>query len=237
MEEAIPVILYEIEHNPEPEQTGTININLITDRPVDVDPILTRSIISRSLLAKEFIEDAESPGKEDVHNFLTEARVDDSDATSLMQKLIRLAIQVTSSVEYCPHYALSIWLTLDPVPSSKEGSVLLDDSQFDEVIRASLDDYETNIGFRPASKLGVKSLSKRIYKKKRKMTSSLITTDQCTICLEEFQTGRKVVTLSCGHEFDNKCIKKWFKVSHFCPLCRSELPCEDDEIFQTTKVF
>ncbi|CAH2070023.1 unnamed protein product [Thlaspi arvense] len=243
--EATPDFTYEIENNPEPQEIGTIVIYTTFLSQVNMDPILTRSRFSCSLPTTEFIEDNASPRKEELYSFLKESGVDEDDTIKLIEKLIELALSVTSSVEYRPHYALSIWLTLSigVVPSSQE--LVLDDSQFEEAIRASLDDYERNIGFRPASKLGVGSLSRRRYKRKPKTslvsncktkgkTSSI--TNHCTICLEEFKNGRKVVTLPCGHEFDNKCIVKWFKVSHVCPLCRFELPSEDD-FSQTTTIF
>ncbi|CAA7028689.1 unnamed protein product [Microthlaspi erraticum] len=73
---------------------------------------------------------------------------------------------------------------------------------------------------KPASKVEVESLSRKVYKK----TSS---SDMCTICLDEFKTGERVVTLPCGHEFDDRCILEWFATNHVCPLCRFQLPRED----------
>ncbi|ESQ43099.1 hypothetical protein EUTSA_v10015768mg [Eutrema salsugineum] len=299
--EAIPEITYLMEHNPELQETGEMVIHTTFNGLVDMDPTVTQSRFSCSLPATEFIEDEASPKTKELYNFLTEElRVDEFDAITLLQKLIQLAISLTSSVEFCAHYALTMWLTLNVVPLNQGSD--LDDSPFEEVIRASLDDYERNIGFKPASKLGLGSLSTRIYKrrpktilvsdrktkrkiilvgesktkrrkislvsesktkrrkislvaesktkkrkislvaesktKKRKIslvaesktkrkTSSM--SNHCTICLEEFKEGQEVGTLPCGHEFDNKCIEKWLKVGHTCPLCRYELPCEDDD--------
>ncbi|CAH2070021.1 unnamed protein product [Thlaspi arvense] len=229
--DATPEITYEIVNNTGPQEIGTTVIHTNFVSQVNMDLILTRSRLSCSLPTREFIEDEASLGLEELYNFLKESRIDEYGALKLIQKLIEIALCVTSSVEYCPHYALSMWLVIDVEVPSSQGSVL-DDSQFEEAIRASLDDYDRNMGFRPASKFGVGSLSRRRYKRKPKTslvsnyktkgkTSSI--TKHCTICLNEFKNGRKVVTLPCGHEFDNKCIVKWFKVSHVCPLCRFEL--------------
>ncbi|CAA7043423.1 unnamed protein product [Microthlaspi erraticum] len=242
--EAIPVFTYQIETNPKPQEIGTIVINTNIVGPVDMDLILTRSRFSCSLPTTEFIEDEASPRKKELYDFLIESGVNELVAITLMLKFIQTAVNITSSAEYCPYYALSVWLTLNVVTSSQES--LLDDSQFEEAIRASLDDYETNIGFRPASKEGVESLSRRIYKSKpktslvadcksKRRTSSIAS--HCTICLEEFKSGIMVATFPCGHEFDNKCIVEWCKVSHVCPLCRFKLPCEDGDFSQTTTVF
>ena len=78
----------------------------------------------------------------------------------------------------------------------------------------------------------VKTLIRKVYTKniekenmnKKKKKNSL---EECTICLEEFKNGGRVVPLACGHEFDEECIVKWLETSHVCPLCRYELPCED----------
>ncbi|XP_024011209.1 E3 ubiquitin-protein ligase RING1-like [Eutrema salsugineum] len=242
--EAIPEITYLMEHNPELQETGEMVIHTTFNGLVDMDPTVTQSRFSCSLPATEFIEDEASPKTKELYNFLTEElRVDEFDAITLLQKLIQLAISLTSSVEFCAHYALTMWLTLNVVPLNQGSD--LDDSPFEEVIRASLDDYERNIGFKPASKLGLGSLSTRIYKRRpktilvsdRKTKRKIILTkrktssmsNHCTICLEEFKEGQEVGTLPCGHEFDNKCIEKWLKVGHTCPLCRYELPCEDDD--------
>ncbi|XP_010418827.1 PREDICTED: E3 ubiquitin-protein ligase RING1-like [Camelina sativa] len=74
----------------------------------------------------------------------------------------------------------------------------------------------------PASKLVVKSLARKMYDK----VSS--TGKTCAICFEEFEDERSVVViLPCGHVFDDECAVKWFEINHVCPLCRFELPCED----------
>ncbi|CAA7047879.1 unnamed protein product [Microthlaspi erraticum] len=99
-----------------------------------------------------------------------------------------------------------------------------EDSMFyfgeDMQMQVSPDESTIDIRFRPASKFAVESLSRKVYKN---LTSSF---DMCTICLDDFKMGERVVTLPCGHEFDDGCILKWFTTSHDCPLCRFELPCE-----------
>ncbi|KAL0750097.1 hypothetical protein Bca101_032100 [Brassica carinata] len=222
---------YQIEKNSELQESGTILIYTEFVTQMDIDLMLDRSSFLCSLSTKELIEDdKEFLRKQELYHFLTESRVDELDAITLMKILIRLAIEETSSVEYFPHYALSVWLTFDVVVPLRQESNL-DESQIE------LDEYERSVRFRPASKLGVRSLSRRIYKRKRKTSlnanscgtkKSRRIADRCTICLEEFKTGRKIVTLECGHEFGDECIVEWFKVNHVCPLCRFALPCEDD---------
>ncbi|EOA38721.1 hypothetical protein CARUB_v10010838mg [Capsella rubella] len=80
----------------------------------------------------------------------------------------------------------------------------------------------------PASKLSVDRLARRIFKNDKKMkTSSNSDDNKCSICMKGFGKDEIVVTLPCGHEFDDTCIVKWFLINHACPLCRFELPCQE----------
>ncbi|CAE5957884.1 unnamed protein product [Arabidopsis arenosa] len=92
-------------------------------------------------------------------------------------------------------------------------------SEIAEVFRVSFNETNT-VRLKPASKLAVGSLNRKIYKKASDVVDE---NAMCTICLEEFDDGRSIVTLPCGHEFDEECIEEWFVRSHICPLCRFEL--------------
>ncbi|KAG7646803.1 putative transcription factor C2H2 family [Arabidopsis thaliana] len=95
-------------------------------------------------------------------------------------------------------------------------------SQIEEVFQVSFNETNT-VRLKPASKLTVGALNRKTYKK---ASGVVCENDVCTICLEEFDDGRSIVTLPCGHEFDEECVLEWFVRSHVCPLCRLELPCE-----------
>jgi len=41
----------------------------------------------------------------------------------------------------------------------------------------------------------------------------------CPICLDEIKEEDKKI-IKCSHVYHEKCIEKWFKRSHKCPLCR-----------------
>merc|ERR1719217_246908 len=43
---------------------------------------------------------------------------------------------------------------------------------------------------------------------------------QCSICLEDFQSGELLTELPCRHFFHVECVAKWFQRSTRCPLCR-----------------
>ncbi|PIN00807.1 Ubiquitin--protein ligase [Handroanthus impetiginosus] len=46
----------------------------------------------------------------------------------------------------------------------------------------------------------------------------------CSVCLEEFSKGCEVVCMPCSHVFHGDCIQQWLKTSHYCPICRFEMP-------------
>ena len=47
----------------------------------------------------------------------------------------------------------------------------------------------------------------------------------CTICLEDFVEGEKVVTIKhCRHTFHPKCFQNWITTKHTCPNCQYQIP-------------
>ncbi|XP_012284004.1 E3 ubiquitin-protein ligase RNF181-like [Orussus abietinus] len=52
---------------------------------------------------------------------------------------------------------------------------------------------------------------------------------QCPICLKEFDIGITVKLLPCQHSFHNECILPWLGKTNTCPLCRYELPTDDED--------
>ncbi|KAK8635904.1 hypothetical protein V6N13_004617 [Hibiscus sabdariffa] len=48
--------------------------------------------------------------------------------------------------------------------------------------------------------------------------------DGCTICLEGFEAGLYAARMPCSHIFHGECIQEWLKQSHYCPVCRFEMP-------------
>ncbi|OMO59948.1 Zinc finger, RING-type [Corchorus capsularis] len=49
--------------------------------------------------------------------------------------------------------------------------------------------------------------------------------DCCVVCLEQLaEVGSQVSQMPCSHQFHTACIQTWLNNSHYCPLCRYELP-------------
>ena len=87
---------------------------------------------------------------------------------------------------------------------------------YDTIILDSMETYEPKSI--PATKSSVEALEKIMFQ------PSSNSTQECSICLEEFQTGFVVTRMPCSHVYHGNCIAKWLQTSHFCPLCRHPMP-------------
>ena len=58
--------------------------------------------------------------------------------------------------------------------------------------------------------------------KKEKANIKLFS-DECVICLENYESNKKITTLKCDHIFHYDCINEWFDTNQSCPLCRIDL--------------
>ncbi|KAG6427116.1 hypothetical protein SASPL_111356 [Salvia splendens] len=53
--------------------------------------------------------------------------------------------------------------------------------------------------------------------------------DQCVICLEQWEAGEKAKRMPCKHRFHGECIEKWLRIHGSCPVCRYEMPVDDEK--------
>ncbi|KAG5889135.1 hypothetical protein JTB14_016242 [Gonioctena quinquepunctata] len=72
----------------------------------------------------------------------------------------------------------------------------------------------------PASKSAVEAIPNE------KVTSE---SSQCPVCLKEHVKGEYAKKLPCGHLYHNDCITPWLSKTNSCPLCRHELPTDDED--------
>ncbi|KAL2543721.1 E3 ubiquitin-protein ligase [Forsythia ovata] len=70
----------------------------------------------------------------------------------------------------------------------------------------------------PASDSAIKSL------KRKRIDDENNGVQNCMVCLDEFLKGSKVISMPCSHVFHSNCIKTWLITSHYCPICRFEMP-------------
>ncbi|KAL7152917.1 hypothetical protein ABFS83_04G130500 [Erythranthe nasuta] len=83
------------------------------------------------------------------------------------------------------------------------------------------DDEEYNCMV-PAADSSIVSSLKRVAVDSNQKTS-------CSICLEDLSPGgdndfEEALSMPCSHIYHDYCIKKWLRTSHYCPLCRFEMP-------------
>ncbi|XP_018567650.1 E3 ubiquitin-protein ligase RNF181 [Anoplophora glabripennis] len=52
---------------------------------------------------------------------------------------------------------------------------------------------------------------------------------QCPICLKDHVIGEIAKKLPCKHLYHNDCIMPWLSKTNSCPLCRYELPTDDED--------
>ncbi|KAK3884351.1 hypothetical protein Pcinc_011362 [Petrolisthes cinctipes] len=53
--------------------------------------------------------------------------------------------------------------------------------------------------------------------------------EKCPVCLKEWSIGDEAKELPCQHKFHPTCILPWLQKTNSCPLCRHELPTDDED--------
>ncbi|KAL0661594.1 hypothetical protein Bca4012_098431 [Brassica carinata] len=51
---------------------------------------------------------------------------------------------------------------------------------------------------------------------------------QCSVCLDDFEMGTVGKQMPCNHIFHSDCLLPWLQFHSSCPLCRYQLPAEDE---------
>lgn len=95
----------------------------------------------------------------------------------------------------------------------------------DEGIQVSIDTIKDHVrvveagdGMVPAEETAVKALLE-------KETAGVEGDgESCVICMEELPRGTHAVLMPCSHVFHGACIGRWLENSHYCPVCRYQMP-------------
>ena len=59
--------------------------------------------------------------------------------------------------------------------------------------------------------------------KEYKLNEDLEESDNCSICLENYNKDNIINVLKCGHKYHKDCIDDWINDNNNCPLCRLSL--------------
>ncbi|KAK5776904.1 hypothetical protein PVK06_044869 [Gossypium arboreum] len=165
------------------------------------------------------------------HHCLTDRLVTVSD-TRFRQESRRFDLQVFRNQDQA-YQILGAMLRGFPVdPTSLTFDVVID-----KIIRHGLriSKWGSNMGRQVLpvpNETSVKKMLKRVrveYRDQRQDVQQStkkrrVEAESCTICLEEIKVGSSASQMPCSHMFHSGCIEKWLKQSHYCPLCRFELP-------------
>ncbi|CAH1992467.1 unnamed protein product [Acanthoscelides obtectus] len=74
----------------------------------------------------------------------------------------------------------------------------------------------------PASRSAVEALpNEKIVEEGRRL--------QCPVCLKDHVKDETPKRMPCKHLFHNECIMPWLAKTNSCPLCRYELPTDDED--------
>ncbi|CAN6238914.1 unnamed protein product [Urochloa humidicola] len=63
----------------------------------------------------------------------------------------------------------------------------------------------------------------------QEVTASDALQSECAICLQDFHADETLRAMPCSHAFHQNCITQWLCRKATCPLCRCQLPEEEQE--------
>ena len=85
----------------------------------------------------------------------------------------------------------------------------------------------------PASKESIKKLEKFIVTNQKLISFGV--ENSCAVCKEEFEIKQELMLMPCKHYFHINCLLPWLNERNSCPVCRYELPTDDDDYEQRKK--
>ncbi|XP_024975579.1 E3 ubiquitin-protein ligase RING1-like [Cynara cardunculus var. scolymus] len=53
--------------------------------------------------------------------------------------------------------------------------------------------------------------------------------EDCAICLTEYGDAGEAKEMPCKHRYHSDCIQKWLNIHGSCPVCRYEMPVDEEE--------
>ncbi|XP_020588755.1 E3 ubiquitin-protein ligase RING1-like [Phalaenopsis equestris] len=98
----------------------------------------------------------------------------------------------------------------------------------EQLIQQLAENDPNRYGTPPAAKTAIASLPDV------KIAQDQLASDeaQCAVCKESFEIEEMVKQLPCKHLFHKDCILPWLELHNSCPVCRYELPTDDQDYEQ-----
>lgn len=95
----------------------------------------------------------------------------------------------------------------------------------DQLIQQLADNDPNRYGAPPASKSAVEAMPTVQISEEHLGTDAA----QCAVCKDEFIVGKSVRQMPCKHMYHEECIMPWLAVHNSCPVCRYEMPTDDQD--------
>lgn len=101
----------------------------------------------------------------------------------------------------------------------------------EQLIQHLAENDPNRYGTPPASKIAVEALPEI------EVSDQLLASDsaQCAVCMDTFELGKKAKQLPCKHVYHPDCILPWLELHNSCPVCRYELPTDDQDYEHRTR--
>ncbi|KAK9115533.1 hypothetical protein Sjap_014480 [Stephania japonica] len=95
----------------------------------------------------------------------------------------------------------------------------------EQLIQQLAENDPNRYGTPPASKSAVEGLPDV------KITEAMMVSDsaQCAVCKDMFEMGGEAKQMPCKHIYHPDCILPWLELHNSCPVCRYELPTDDQD--------
>jgi E3 ubiquitin-protein ligase RNF115/126 len=118
-----------------------------------------------------------------------------------------------------------------PDYASDPGDYLDDSRGFERLLSELVENDSTSHGSPPAAKSVITALPSITIKQVHIEDDSAT----CPVCKELMEVGELAKELPCQHLYHEPCIVPWLKLRNTCPVCRYELP-TDDEDYEARKL-
>ncbi|KAL4383339.1 hypothetical protein GQ457_15G026500 [Hibiscus cannabinus] len=133
---------------------------------------------------------------------------------NIVQEIVKCVLEAASltRVEAGETLWLSCIIQAELAETDINGDNLLTRALAESASEFERDSY----GMVPAREASIKEMLERVQVE--------AVDETCVICLNELELDSQASRMPCSHGFHSDCIEKWLRRSHYCPICRFEMP-------------